>query len=220
MERITPNTPGFNPRVYFEKIRPFVEKRRTQTYTATILSFLAIALFGWYAVRPTIATIIYLRREITDKTLVNQKMEEKIAALIEAQAVYQTAEPQLPLIKSALPDTPDATELLAQLTRLASSTGASMSAVRIPTVPLAAVDLPNAKKSTSKKQVNYQTTILVAGDFPAIKSFLDGIIKLRRVLTIDSINVGPTKDEKSDSGLPGSSPLRLTLKVNSYYLTN
>ncbi len=207
-----------NYQKYYERIRPFVEKRRNQSYTATILSFLAIALFGLYAVRPTIQTIIYLQREIADKTQVNRKMEEKIAALIEAQANYQAASERLALVTAALPDNPEATQLLSELKKLADATHASLSAVSVPGVPLVIEKTPQAKPDSKKQQVNFETTILVSGGYPAIKAFLDGIIELRRLVTIDGLTIALVKDEQQTESLTAGQRLRLTLRATTGYL--
>src|SRR3972149_7715954 len=107
-------------RRYYQSIENITKRPNTHFYTTTIFSFLAVSLFGWYAIRPTIQTILFLQREIRDKTELNKKMEDKIAALIEAQAYYQEVEPLLPVLDESLPSQPDAIPLIMQLRNLAS----------------------------------------------------------------------------------------------------
>jgi len=83
---------------YYLNLVPLLQQPVSRAYTTIIFSFLAISLFGWYAIRPTMQTIFELKREIADKTDLNQKMEEKISALIEAQAVYQDIETKIPVV--------------------------------------------------------------------------------------------------------------------------
>ena len=105
---------------YYKALEPKLNKPTSKAYTTIVFSFLVVSLFGWYAIRPTIQTIIYLQREIRDKTELSKKMEDKISALIEAQAYYQEIEPLLPVIDQALPSKPDAIPVLIQLRNLAS----------------------------------------------------------------------------------------------------
>src|SRR4030042_3240810 len=109
-------------RRYYTAIEPILDKPRTRIYTAVIFSFLAISLFGWYAIKPTVQTIITLRKEIAEKTILNQQMEEKIASLIEAQNQYQAIHPQLSLLKEAIPSNPEAIELVIQTKNLVQTT--------------------------------------------------------------------------------------------------
>ena len=76
-------------RKYYHSLEPVLAKPRSKAYTTIVFSFLAVSLFGWYAIMPTIQTILFLQREIKDKTQLSTQMEDKIAALIEAQSYYQ-----------------------------------------------------------------------------------------------------------------------------------
>src|SRR5689334_1508190 len=80
---------------FYQQLTPTLKKPKAQASTGAVFSFLAIALFALYAIRPTAQTIIYLRREIADKTVVNKQMEDKITALIEAQNTYESIQDRL-----------------------------------------------------------------------------------------------------------------------------
>src|SRR5437762_11759734 len=90
-------------RRYYQSLTPNLDKPENRAYTAIIFSFLVVSLFGWYAIRPTMQTIFTLKREIADNTEINIQMENKISALIEAQAGYQEVEPKIPIVNQALP---------------------------------------------------------------------------------------------------------------------
>ena len=210
---------------YYQRLEEFTEKPDNRMYGTTVFSFLAISLFGWYAIRPTVQTILYLQREIKDKQEVSKKMEEKISALVVAQAAYQQVQSQIPLASQALPQSPDVLSLVAQIRNLAAVTNASLSAVQIPTVPLLGKDasqsaapqttrLPNAPR-ISAGVGDYPATVTVTGPFAAISEFLKGMIAMRRITTIETMSLTPSKEEKSTLG---STQLQLTLKVKTYYL--
>jgi len=84
-----------------------MKKPKMRASTTAVFSFLAISLFTWYAIRPTAQTIIFLRREISDKTALNEQMENKITALIESQDTYEKIKERLPIVQQALPPNPD-----------------------------------------------------------------------------------------------------------------
>ena len=217
-------------RRYYQSIENITKRPNTHFYTTTIFSFLAVSLFGWYAIRPTVQTILSLRRQIEDNTLVSKQMEEKITKLIEAQATFQTVTDLVPLIKEALPDTPEALSAMAQIRNLAAVTGASVSAISASSTPILdaqtgqSLESPDEAKKLNKPTTGIQTkkviavpmTVSLTGPFVTIRSFLDGIIDMRRILTIQSINI--TADSEPQNGVDGGVPLKLVLQLNVHYL--
>jgi Tfp pilus assembly protein PilO len=215
-------------RKYYQSLEPVFKRPVSRAYTAVIFSFLAVSLFGWYAIRPTIQTILFLRREISDKVEINKKMEDKIAALIEAQAYYQEVEPLIPVIDTALPVQPDAIPLMIQLRNLASRSGVLVNTLQIPTLPLLGQDSPQSTRSAqtqlqgkeSSKQISYDFSIAVQGPYTSVRSFLEGILAMRRLVTLSGFSITPIKKDvtASGSGVPTTRLLQLALRLQSYYL--
>ncbi len=204
-------------RKYYHSLEPILAKPKTRVYSTVIFFFLVVALFGWYAVKPTIQTILSLRREIVDKKSVNQKMDEKIAALIEAQSILDAVGQRVSYIEDATPKNPDAVVVVRQLRDIATNTGASISAIQVASVPV----MPNATVSASKaytvKQINFPITMSIEGTYQTLSTFLKNILAIRRVFTIDSISFSPNK--KQDAGSATSPLLQLVIKMNAYYAT-
>jgi Tfp pilus assembly protein PilO len=214
-------------RRYYQSLEPILNKPKSKAYTTIVFSFLVVSLFGWYAIRPTVQTILYLKREIKDKTEINKKMEDKIAALIEAQTYYQEVEPFIPAIDQALPSIPDAIPLMIQLRNLASSSGVLVTSIQFPPVPIAEKEqiptakiISNAPQKITNKQQAFNFSISISGPYSNIRSFVEGIISLRRIISIDAIAIIPSKNESiaSTSAIPSGRLLQLALKLKSYYL--
>lgn len=206
-------------RKYYHSIEPLLEKPKTRMYSTVIFFFLVVALFGWYAIKPTIQTILSLRREIVDKQAVNQKMDEKIAALIEAQAVLDSVGQRVSYIEDATPQNPDAVIIVRQLRDIASNSGASISAIQIASVPV----MPSASASASSKsytvkQINFPITLSIEGTYLTLSTFLENIFAIRRVFTIDSLSFSPNKKQNMEVSTTSPS-IQLVLKMNAYYAT-
>lgn len=200
---------------YYQKLQPIMKKPKMRASTTAVFSFLAISLFAWYAIRPTAQTIIYLRREILDKTALNEQMENKITALIEAQEKYESIENRLPVLRQALPGNPDAIILARQLRNLAASSGASISAIQIPSLPILGQEAtPGAKLAPPKPLENFPVSVTLTGQYPALKGFMDGLITMRRITSVDSIAF-----KMSTSKEAFVNDLQLSLKLTSYYST-
>jgi Tfp pilus assembly protein PilO len=213
-------------RKYYQSLEPMLKKPKMQNYTAVVFSFLAISLFGWYAIRPTIQTILTLRRELQDKTDISKKMEDKIAALIEAQAAYSQVEPYLPAIDQALPPQPDAIPLVVQFQNLANASNVTISSVQLPAVPLLGQEAtPSARaRATAQtgKQQQFAMTIAVIGDYTGIQAFLSGVVGMRRIVSVDGFSLVPykTRDRVATTSATTATDqqLQLMLKLQSYYL--
>ncbi len=192
-----------------------MKKPKMRASTTAVFSFLAISLFAWYAIRPTAQTIIFLRREIADKTVLNEQMENKITALIEAQATYETIKDRLSVIEQALPNNPDGVILARQLRNLAVVSGASISAIQIPSLPILGQEAtPGAKLAQQKPMDQFPVSLVISGSYVSLKQFMDGLLTLRRITGIDAITIKPALRQ----GLAGDA-LQLTIRLQSYYLT-
>lgn len=199
-------------RRYYQHLGPFLTNQKNKESTAAIFSLLAVSLFGWYAVRPTIQTILFLRREIADKTTVNQKMEEKITSLIEAQAAYEQQTERISLVRQAVPTSPEAVELATQIKNLAQELSASVSAIQVTTV---AIDKDATPSGQSKESAGtFSITAILSGNWGAIRSFLGEVVNLRRVTSIDSITLKP---DRGAAGTTGAPIINLVAKLTSYY---
>ena len=198
---------------YYRSIGPIMDKPKNRLYTAVIFSFLAIALFAWYAIRPTIQTIIYLQREIIDKSALDKQMEEKISNLVLAQASYEESKNVLPVLDDAIPNTPDALDAIIQIKNLVSTTQATLSSVRVSDVALVA----NAKqtKAIPAKQ-EFLVSLTISGIYQEVESFIQSLVSMRRILTIEQVNFIPDK-ETTQVSQPTGKIIRLTLQLKAYH---
>ncbi len=200
---------------YYQRLTPIMKKPKMRASTTAVFSFLAISLFTWYAIRPTAQTIIFLRREISDKTALNEQMENKITALIESQDTYEKIKERLPIVQQALPPNPDGVILARQLRNLAVISGASISAIQVPSLPILGKEAtPGAKLAPPKPLEEFPVNVVLTGPYASLKTFIDGLLTLRRITSIDTINIRPALRQ----GLSLDS-LQLSIKIQSYYST-
>lgn len=206
-------------RRYYQPLETVLKKPKTKTYSTIIFFFLVVALFGWYAIKPTIQTILYLRREIQDKMKVNASMDEKISMLIEAQGAYEEAQPKLQLLSHAIPDDTEALQLVSRIKELVSTAQASMSAIQISTVPLYHKPLPSANVDIQPVPLqpdSYPVNITVEGSYTSIKQFLTQVTHIRRIITVNSLKFVPMiSDAKGTQS--STDIIRLVLQLSTYY---
>jgi Tfp pilus assembly protein PilO len=216
MNEKMPNKPVSRFNRYYRQITPTLEKPKVRIYTTIVFSFLAISLFGWYAIRPTLQTIIFLNREIQDKTKLNNQLEQKIASLIEAQAAYQDAQPLLLVLDEAIPALPEALDLTAQIRNITFSREATYSAISVNNIPLAKTetkaksDLPNITK-------NFQEAVELTGDYKNLEAIITDIHRMRRLATMKSISFVPSDGETQSTRSATTIGLDLNSFIEAYY---
>jgi hypothetical protein len=202
---------------YYQAIGPLLADKKTKNYSTVIFFFLVLSVFGWYAIRPTIQTILTLRREIKDKTEISKKMDEKINALIQANSAYELALPTLPLLAGAVPKNPDVIQLVGRIKDIANRSGASVSAIQVSQVPLASSSA--APKKTSGAAEVSQTipvSVTLTGTYPDITSFFTNTTDLLRIISIESLQFSGNQKAVS-STVSASMPLKVTVRLVSYY---
>lgn len=200
---------------YYRPLEPLISKTQNRIYTAAILSFFAISLFGWYAIRPTLNTIIVLRKEIEEKKEINQKMEKKISQLIEAQSNYQQIENQIYLLDQAIPPDPQVLDLGKQIERMISETEATASSITLTNnVPLLTFESENSKKAT-KDNPEFNMNAEIQGDYPQLELVLTKLNNMRRIVTVLGFGIGEPK--KINREMIQESWLNIALRIKSYY---
>jgi len=204
---------------YSQTIAPFLESQQTKNYTTVIFFFLVLSVFSWYAIRPTIQTILYLRREIKDKTQIDKQMDAKIYALIEANANFENNQALFPVLSEAVPKTPEAVDLVSQLTNLALEKNLLLSQLKTADIPLSTSSA--VIPSTNQKQfTELPMEFTIEGPYSSVTSYFRDLINLRRVVTIQSMNFLPLQTpviSASGSGIPAT--LKVSVDLVTYYET-
>ena len=189
-------------RRYFVDIGQFYRQKKVRVYTEIVLSILTTTFFLFFAIKPTLVTITGLIREIKDKKLVSQKLEEKINSLNAAQQEYSTVQSELYLVDQALPKDSQIFLLMKQLETLAFKSGVSLEALQYSPVNLKG-EVEEKKPST----VDFK--IVLAGSYENLRNFLISLIKLRRVIILDGFGF---KTKKAGEGLS------LSINAKAYFL--
>lgn len=204
-------------RRYAKNLEPLLKKPQNRVYTATVLSFLVVSLFIWYAIRPTIQTILTLRREIADNIEVSKSMEAKISSLVQAQAAYQAAVDRLPLVDQAVPETSQPVLALTAIRDLANQSGATISAIQLGSAKLTNPPATSSAALLNQKAEKTSFSISVDGKYASLNTFLISLINLRRIITINSITIEPITSRQTDEIIPDPE-LRLAIELTIYHL--
>lgn len=191
---------------YFTDLSRFYKTKKGRVYTGIIAALIAINFFIFFAIKPTLVTIVQLVKQVRDQKELSQDMDKKITALNSAQSEYSLIENQLYLVDQALPKKPDLTILIKELEALATKSQVAIAGSRISEVQISSQEKPEEGKQPIK------FTFTAVGDYPRLKEFMSSLSNLRRIVTIEGFSFQNNKDN------PGL--LTLSIDAKAWYLEN
>jgi len=185
------------------KLLSTFQQKKTRQYTTLILTFVALIVFGVFAINPTISTIIQLRRELEDSKILDKKLDEKIIALQTLQRQYQELEADLPLLVAALPVAPETPKIIGQIQSLIKDNNLTIENIDMKRVAYTKDGLPQGELGT------YVITFTIAGNYSDINQFSNQAVDFDRVVTVDQVSV--LRDSQN------ASIIRSTAEVRAYF---
>lgn len=187
---------------YYTVLDPFLRKPKVQAYSFLVLSLFTSAFFLFFAVRPTINTIINLRKQIEDSTSVDSKLTEKINALAQIQAQYEVIKSNLPLLAQAMPERADIVGLVQEFEKITTDNQAVLSAMQFSETNL--VGEGAGKDTQNTVPITFQVS--AGGDYSRLLALLNSISKLPRLVSVDSVNINA-----------GTASPAATIRLKAYY---
>jgi len=182
-------TEFYRYRRYFMGIRRFYGQKKVRVYTEIVLSILTTAFFLFFAIKPTLVTITGLIKEIKDKKLVIQKLEEKIHNLNLAKEKYFAIQKDSSLIDQALPKDSQISLLVRQLEALAVKSGVSLEAIQYSPINFKG-DGNGVKASASVIEFK----MFFQGDYQNLRNFLLSLNNFRRIIQVEGFGFKKGKE--------------------------
>lgn len=180
--------------------------RKAKDYTFTILFFIIFSFFTLFVIRPNIVTVFGLQKELTDLQILDKDYEAAIVDIVSLQSVLEKNRDRFPMLREALPYTPQVNQVIDDIRNVASESGIDTEKIDINQISLKESE---NKSSTKAYNVNIETR----SDFPSAFAFVDGLTRQRRLKTLKNIKI-----YKEGSNGTGSAVLRVILEVEGYYL--
>lgn len=176
-------------REYLKLLPPGIQNYNTKAVTALILTFIAMAFFGIFAINPTLSTIITLKRQLVDSRLVHEKLQTKIRNLSSLQQQYNTLTPDLPIVFNAIPQSPNAPSLIGQIIAQSQKNNTQVVSFRA-----SEMDLSDNQKTASASSFIF--FVQAQGSYDNLINFSRSVAKLSRIMTIESMTIN--KDVKQN----------------------
>ncbi len=159
-----------------------------------ILTFLSVIIFGLFAIRPSITTISGLVRDLNDYERVNAILTEKIAILNDINADKAKLLHERSLIAQALPPSPSEGDYLRNINFIAAKNNIQVESINF------AFEKDEDSKEESSAVGSLGFTVKVYGRYSDLVKFITDFNKLRRITTIDNVDITPQNKDISSIG--------------------
>lgn len=187
--------------VKYLQLLPSFKEKKTQAFTTIALTLLALSVFGFFAINPTVSTIAKLKKELADSKIVDEQLDRKIKALSILQNQYSLLENDIPRIFDAIPQAPIVPLLAGQSQSLAKTNNISLDRIE-------AFEVELSQKKGSKNAQAYAFSINGTGSYAQILEFAKSLTNFERVATIDVISI---------TRLEGKSDLNVNIRGKAYF---
>ncbi len=202
------------PRNYFEnltvakyreylKLLPDMHKENTRAFVMLALTFASMSFFGIFAIKPTLSTIVDLKKQLADSTFVHEQLTTKLANLSSLQQKYNLLTADLPLLLDAIPKNAQAPLLMAQVESLSQKANIKVKSFRIFEVQL------TTDKKTPPSGSSFGFSLVAEGGYENIMSFVTSLTRFNRIVTIESVSISKEQNQEGN--------LVLSLRGKQYY---
>lgn len=190
-------------RDFFLNIRSLYNtKPNLKIYLELILSIITVGIFAFFAIKPTVLTVIELEKQIKSKEETVVILKQKIKNLQIVSGLLQTKSQDIQYVEQAVPKTASPEVLVKQIEEISNKNSLKILGLSCLDVVLIGKEPDNKKTIASDVLAigarELPFTFSATGSYQNIYSFINQIEALRRPVKIDSytINSVVTETEK------------------------
>lgn len=173
---------------------PYLTPERSQKFFGIVLTLCALSFFGFFAIKPTVSTILKLRKELSDNLFVFNQLEAKIKNLTELRKLYFNLQNDLPTIKDTITTQPEVHLLFAQIQSIAQT-----SSITINKLQNFEVEVLRSENGTGKNYYSYSFSIAGMGSFENISKFISILTNMERIVNIDVFSINNITNQGKES---------------------
>lgn len=189
---------------YFTYIKPVTKLPIVKTYGSTIFTIFAITIFVFFAIKPTVETILVLQKKLETYDEALAKINKKANDLSLGKQNYQNLDQDIKdQIQLSIPDSVDLKSVIQTLEQTAKKNEASVSALQVQPFLL------EVKKDTYGSLAEVNFTFNVEGQYHNLISLLQDLKSSVRLISIDNLSLNKVSEEGG---------LVMSISGKAYYL--
>lgn len=168
---------------YFTYVKPLVRLPIVRTYGTGIFTIFIITIFIFFAIKPTIETILILQKKLDNSSQVLENLQKKSRDLSAGRQNYDNLDSSIKnKIQTAIPDSVELKSVVQTLEGAASIHNASISAIAIEPQILE-TKIPSQIGSLSEVKFIFN----IEGAYTSISSVLQELGRSSRLISIDKL---------------------------------
>ena len=190
---------------YFTYIKPLGKLPFVKTYGSTIFTLFIVTIFIFFAIKPTVETILILQKKVSDTSLVLEKVNKKATDLSKGKQNYDNLQNEIKSkITQYIPDSVVLKSITNSLEQSAKVHDASVSALQIQ--PLV-IETKDDQKVGSLTEVNF--TFNIEGEYKNLIASLQDLSTSSRLIKVNSLSISKVSE---------SSNLIMSIIGKAYYI--
>lgn len=205
-----------------EELLAKILNKRVRDYSFPVVFFLIFSVFIFFAIRPNLVTAFSLQKELDELRIQDDQYERVILNIVNYQTVIEKTRDDLPLLKQAIPESPEIFAMVRDIKNGASESGIIINDLDISDVTLkqgkgvgpSVAPVPVAKaKGTEDENKKYTVRFQVSSNFAEVKDFIARLINQRRMKIIEHMDIVSGGQQGSQSAT-----FNVSFVVDGYYL--
>lgn len=201
---------------YSQDLRRYYRLPAVQTSLTLVLSLFVMAIFIAFALRPTIISIVTLKKNLTESEKILKTLETKVTNLQKASTELEQIKPFLPTLNKEIPsDGAKYSPLVMAVEGLAIQSGVQLESESIGSTLLFSRLLSPFMPNKSQNIVMLPFAVRVIGSYPKVYDFLTKLVSLERIIMVETVTISREASSKNNAGL-----VALNISGNAYYLAD
>lgn len=184
----------YKPGVVYQTFQRRLTTRRGQAYGSLTLSLLTAIFFVIFAIRPTVLTIVSLRRQVSDLQRVDRQIREKIDTLSRLSFSYRSIEPDLATIETAVPQKTDLSNLIVTLASAGENSATELSHLSIGSLSFTSVSPEVNPKLILPQLETVGFSATYQGPYEGLMTTLESVNHLNRLILVDQFSMASGGD--------------------------
>lgn len=190
---------------YFTYVKPITRLPVVKNYGPAIFTLLTASILIFFAIKPTVETIIVLQKKLADQEQTLQKLTDKVNNLSLGKKNYDNLDPSIKqTIVASIPDNVSLRSITQNLEESARRHEASISALQIEPI---VIDVKKNLTPGSLAEVSF--IFNTEGNYKNLISLLQELKRSSRLISVDSLSMSKTAEGNS---------IIMSLKGKAYYL--
>lgn len=192
---------------YFTYVEPVLRSPVVKTYGTTIFTIAVLIIFTFFAIKPTVETILVLQKKLENSQKVYEKIIQKSENLTLARQNYQNIDSASKAkIRTLIPVNPDIKTVIQTLEAIALINQASISAIQVQPIT---INIDDNQDLNNSELAEVTFTLNLEGNYNNLVSFIKQLRRANRLFTIEGMSLNRSQ---------GSQNILLSINGKAYFL--